>query len=205
MSQWNNTDTAANSVLWAVGGYNRTVNTANRDAFFGNTTPDAFIDGIAVGQFGATPNEVTAESAITHAGWVVRKEGTGGRAGRVTYETLVAMGSLTGDAEDVILKDLKVVFTLQPVNASANAGSAVTFTAAAVSAPTGTPVTYVWQRNSGSVFANLTNTGVYSGANTATLAISNVAGLNANQFRVLALASGANTVTSNAAVLTVTA
>ena len=31
---------------------------------------------------------------ITHAGWVLRTEGTGGRAGRVQYETLVAMGSL---------------------------------------------------------------------------------------------------------------
>lgn len=31
---------------------------------------------------------------VSHAGWVVRREGTGGRAGRVTYETLVAMGSL---------------------------------------------------------------------------------------------------------------
>jgi hypothetical protein len=31
---------------------------------------------------------------VAHAGWVVRKEGTGGRAGRVQYETLVAMGSL---------------------------------------------------------------------------------------------------------------
>lgn len=29
-----------------------------------------------------------------HAGWVLRKEGTGGRAGRVQFETLVAMGSL---------------------------------------------------------------------------------------------------------------
>lgn len=31
---------------------------------------------------------------VAHAGWVVRREGTGGRAGRVQYETLVAMGSL---------------------------------------------------------------------------------------------------------------
>ena len=29
-----------------------------------------------------------------HAGWVLRTEGTGGRAGRVQMETLVAMGSL---------------------------------------------------------------------------------------------------------------
>ena len=31
---------------------------------------------------------------ITHAGWVLRTEGTGGRAGRVQHEVLVAMGSL---------------------------------------------------------------------------------------------------------------
>lgn len=41
-----------------------------------------------------------------HAGWVVRTEGTGGRAGRVQHETLVAMGSIAGDGpDDVILKD----------------------------------------------------------------------------------------------------
>ena len=37
-------------------------------------------------------------SQITHAGWVRETIGTGGRAGRVNYETLVAMGSITGDA-----------------------------------------------------------------------------------------------------------
>ena len=36
----------------------------------------------------------SAYPQVTHAGWVVRREGTGGRAGRVQYETLVAMGSL---------------------------------------------------------------------------------------------------------------
>jgi len=136
MAQWKNTDNAANSVLWAVAGFKTTANAANRNAFFGNTTPDAFIDGIAAGQFGATPNEVTAESAIAHAGWVVRKEGTDGRAGRVQYETLVAMGSLTGDAEDIVLKDLKLVFTAQPQSVVTEAGEPVTFVAVAVSAPT---------------------------------------------------------------------
>jgi hypothetical protein len=33
-------------------------------------------------------------AGAAHAGWVLRTEGTGGRAGRVQYETLVAMGSL---------------------------------------------------------------------------------------------------------------
>lgn len=40
-----------------------------------------------------------------HSGWVLRTEGTGGRAGRVQYETLVATGTITGDGEDVIFKD----------------------------------------------------------------------------------------------------
>ena len=37
---------------------------------------------------------------IAHAGWVIRTEGTGGRAGRVQYETLVAMGSMSTDGSD---------------------------------------------------------------------------------------------------------
>ena len=45
-------------------------------------------------------------AAVAHAGWVVRTVGTGGRAGRVQYETLVAMGSMTGDAsDDNVFKD----------------------------------------------------------------------------------------------------
>ena len=39
---------------------------------------------------------------LTHAGWVRRTVGTGGRAGRVQQEVLVAMGSMTGDQADDI-------------------------------------------------------------------------------------------------------
>jgi hypothetical protein len=42
---------------------------------------------------------------ITHAGWVRRVVGTGGRAGRIQFETLVASGSISGDAEDTVAKD----------------------------------------------------------------------------------------------------
>jgi hypothetical protein len=43
---------------------------------------------------------------ITHAGWVRKTVGTGGRAGRVQYETLVAMGSISADAaDDLVLPD----------------------------------------------------------------------------------------------------
>ena len=41
-------------------------------------------------------------TTLTHAGWVRRTVGTGGRAGRVQQEVLVAMGSMTGDQADDI-------------------------------------------------------------------------------------------------------
>jgi hypothetical protein len=58
----------------------------------------------------ATANAVISGGGGTsgrgfHAGWVIRTAGTGGRAGRVQYETLVAMGSMTEDGEDSIFKD----------------------------------------------------------------------------------------------------
>ena len=41
-----------------------------------------------------------ASSSGFHAGWVRRTVGTGGRAGRISYETLVASSSIAGDQED---------------------------------------------------------------------------------------------------------
>lgn len=58
-----------------------------------------------------TSGAATAASALGsgnkgfHAGWVKKTVGTGGRAGRVQYETLVAMGTITGDAEDINFPD----------------------------------------------------------------------------------------------------
>lgn len=46
-----------------------------------------------------TPGSVHAGRAVAHSGWVVKKEGTGGRAGRVQYETLVA-GGISSDSTD---------------------------------------------------------------------------------------------------------
>jgi hypothetical protein len=62
-----------------------------------NTTAgDATIQGeTATGYVVSGGNKGTG---IAHAGWVLRTEGTGGRAGRVQYETLVAMGSLGQNA-----------------------------------------------------------------------------------------------------------
>ena len=39
---------------------------------------------------------------VAHSGWVLRKVGSGGRAGRVQFETLVATGTISGDAENTV-------------------------------------------------------------------------------------------------------
>jgi hypothetical protein len=51
----------------------------------------SFTGQTATGTVSVSANGTTG---VTHAGWVIRREGTGGRANRVTYETLIAMGSL---------------------------------------------------------------------------------------------------------------
>ena len=47
----------------------------------------------------------TDSREIAHVGWVKKTVGTGGRAGRVHYETLVAGSSMSGDAEDISTPD----------------------------------------------------------------------------------------------------
>ena len=52
---------------------------------------------------GALVDAITAATearSVAHAGWVKRTAGTGGRSGRIQYETLVAGSSITGDAAD---------------------------------------------------------------------------------------------------------
>ncbi len=70
MSQWKNDDSAANSVLWGVSGYKVVANAANRNAFFGNTTADALITGITVGQFGVDTTEMGVTSGALIEGIV---------------------------------------------------------------------------------------------------------------------------------------
>ena len=47
----------------------------------------------------------TDSREVAHIGWVKKTVGTGGRAGRVHYETLVAASSISGDAEDIATPD----------------------------------------------------------------------------------------------------
>lgn len=215
MAQWGNTDDAANSVLWAATSVKLAPNTTNQTALFGNTTADAFITGETIGQYGVDPSEVTASRAgakprPAHAGWVLRTEGSGGRAGRVQQEVLVAMSTITGDAaDDVVLPDYTLRFTTQPASATGDISNndVVLFTSLAASTPAGATIAYQWEANTGSGFANLSNGGAYAGVTTAQLSVTaNTVGLaNGTQYRVVARATGAANVTSSVATITVVA
>ena len=74
----------------------------NAGEAYNKDTIGVTIDG--AGGTGATAvANLTGQDATNkgaHAGWVLRTVGTGGRAGRLQMETLVAMGSITGDGAD---------------------------------------------------------------------------------------------------------
>lgn len=210
MAQWGNTDDAANSVIWAVTQYDKTANSVNQTAFYGNTTANAFVAGLTVGQYGVdTTEQVVARTSgahPTHAGWVVKSEGQGGRAGRVQYETLVAMGTITGDGEDTSFPDFLINITSQPANATANsaAGDVATFTVATSTVPAGKTVTFQWEANTGSGFANVANASIYANGTTATLSVFANTATDGTELRVVVSGTGATSVTSDTAVLTVT-
>ena len=186
MSQFGKTDQANNSPIWATALVNKTPNTVNQGNLFSNNSANAFITGATKGVFGVSTVESTASlGAVAHSGWVFRTVGTGGRAGRVHHETLIAGGFITGDVGNLAYPDCSVVFDLHPGNKSANNNSNTNFYVQAHTAPLGVTIAYVWQaaNTSNTTFANLTNAGVYSNVTTATLSISNVAGLNNYTYR----------------------
>ena len=212
MANWGNTDDAANSVLWATTQVKLTPNTVNQTNLFGNTTADAFITGETVGQFGVSGGEAQALRAgantkVAHAGWVLRTVGSGNRAGRVQNETLVAMKTITGDDEDVVIPDYKLNINTQPANASGNStnNDVTNISVVAASVPSGATITYQWQIWGGSSFANVSG-GSYSNSTTATLSIlaNTSPSLNGKIYRVQVGATGAANVNSGNAVLTIT-
>ena len=205
MPLWGKVDNAANSTIFAAAQVNKAPNSTNRDLLYSNTTADAFITNATVGQFGVDTKEVASANGVAHAGWVLRTVGTGGRAGRVFQETLVAMNSITGDGDDEGYPDYRIYIATQPASNAIGAGNAVSFIVSAATVPVGGTLSYEWQRQYGAVdWTSLTDTGVFSGTSTDTLEISNNATLNGNVFRVIIGEDGSNSVTSANATLTVT-
>lgn len=152
--------------------------------------------------YGVDENEMAAnkDTGAAHAGWNhVRTVGS-----RKITETLVAMSKngIISDAEDTEFEDFLISIATQPVSDSSATGEAVTFSVVAAITGSGGTLTYQWQEDSGSGFANITEAGVYSDVTTATLAISDNTGLDTNQYRCVVSATGADSVNSAAATLT---
>ena len=127
-------------------------------------------------------------------------------AGSYTVVVTNTAGSVTSAAAILTVNPAVVAPTIsaQPTSRSVTVGSSTSFTVAA----TGTaPLTDQWQRstNSGSTWSNLSNDTTHSGVTTLTLSVgATTTGMSGNQFRCV-VANSANSATSNAATLTVSA
>jgi hypothetical protein len=211
MALWGSVDNAANSDIAAlVQVSSNTQYAVNRTTLYNNTTANVFQKSaqgnVVVGQFGVASGEIQAanEGGLghpQHAGWVLRHEGKGLKAGRVWYETLVAMGSMSSDgSDDTQFRDYTLKINTQPSsNSSATAGN-LTFTVAATSVPTGATLTYQWQRNNGGWTNVAYSAGQYFNPTTLTLTANNITA-NGNVFRVMVMTTGANTVYSSNATI----
>ena len=112
MAQWGNTDDAANSVLWATTAVNKTPNTVNQTALFGNTTVGAFTAGEAVGQFGLGVAEVSVTGNTAVAQYIITNAGSGYNA-----NAAVTVANTTGGANTLA------------ANSTVTAGKVTTLTA----------------------------------------------------------------------------
>jgi hypothetical protein len=115
------------------------------------------------------------------------------------YRVVVTGTPQTRNSENATLTvNTAPAITSHPSNRYVCVGQATSFVVSA----TGAGLTYQWQLNTGSGFNNLSNTGVYSGVNTATLNIS-AAGTSMSdyQYRVIVSGTCAPAATSNAAAL----
>lgn len=201
MALWSNTDANTSVPKFAPSLVSLENTQDNSNLLFGNTTADAFVTGETIGVFGVDTNEqqATSNNAGGHAGWVLRTEGSGGRAGRIHTETLVAMGSMSSDAEDVVYPDYTISITSQPQAANNAAAGSVTFEVSAVTVPAGGSLSYQWSvdENGSETMVELT------GETAATLSLDNIA--TDNLYRVVVSVTGGNDVTSSNAALTIDA
>lgn len=208
MALWGNQDAASNSTIFAPTSVKLAPNSANRDNLFDNTTADAFITGVTVGQFGVDSNEIAVNPAVAHTGWVLRTEGSGGRAGRVMTEVLVA-GGIGGDAEDTVFADARITISSDPVSVSANssANESKTFSVGVSKVPSGATPTYLWYYSTVSGTTGFNTTAAVSGfsGQTTSSLTANSATLGANVWvKAVVSVTGGASVNSAAAKLTVT-
>ena len=171
MSSWGNYDNAANAPYWVVTQVSTGVNkaaaaptAANVALLYGNTTSDVYVTGETVGLFMADKFEVqAADSAIPATGWVLKTTGSGGRAGRVTWEVLACVSEVSNDAaatEDTTLVDAVVTFLTSPTGVQfvAGAGNNGTFSVTTSVVPENATLSYLWQYSTdGTTYADAAN------------------------------------------------
>ena len=97
MSSWAKTDAFGSAPLWALASVQKAPVSSNMGAaasgkLFNNATESNLITGVTVGLFNIAAGE---RFSGCHQGWVLKTTGTGGRASRITGETLVCMTSNT--------------------------------------------------------------------------------------------------------------
>jgi hypothetical protein len=224
MSSWGNKDAAANTPFWATAAVNLAPTSSNAAALFENTTADYFavdlenggtrFENETVGLFGVDAAEIQASSgghgSGAHTGWVLRTTGSGGRAGRVQQETLVALSNFTTDnngGDDALYPDAVITVTNPtalrgPISAASSANVSFSVVGTSVVPSTAT-LSYQWQvnNNSGGTWVNIdagtnVSTGqpgqmTKSGATTATLVL-DPTGTSANNYVFRAVITATN-------------
>ena len=178
MALYGKSDAASNVSVIVCSTVQATQNTANRTALYGNTTADAFVTGTTKGIFGVDVAEARAARAgantrVVTPGYQLRTVGSGGRAGRTTYETLAAVRLVSDASDDAVVPDFRLLVITQPSNATGDISNndIRTFTVVSDSTPPGATLTYQWQRWGGSSFSDLSNAGAYSNVATTTLSV----------------------------------
>lgn len=153
--------------------WTKTDTSANDKPKFLNATDKGNTHGVSVAEALVTP--------VTHTGWVKVTTGSGGRANRKQYETIVAMGTITSDnaGDNSVFPDPVITINGQPaaqtirIASGVNGGSPITLSVTSSVIGGGT-VTYQWQVSSdGSTgWTDVVDGAEISGATTNTLVLS---------------------------------
>jgi hypothetical protein len=222
MSSWGNNDNAANAPYWAVNSAiapanpNRAAPTAaNVALLYANTTANVYTAGETIGLFGIDSQEIDVLGDTgAHTGWVLKTQGQGGRAGRVQYETLVALSTLNSDGDAQLFPNVSITLATT-TSASVLANTSYANSASFVVTPTlvgntAAVLTYQWQVNtpSGSLgWTNVVNgtpaNTEYTGGTSATLVVRPAdTTVNNYRFRVTATAAvqGVSATSSNSTI-----
>jgi hypothetical protein len=222
MSSWGNNDNAANAPYWAVNSAiapanpNRAAPTAaNVALLYANTTANVYTAGETIGLFGIDSQEIDVLGDTgAHTGWVLKTQGQGGRAGRVQYETLVALSTLNSDGDAQLFPNVSITLATT-TSASVVANTSYANSASFVVTPTlvgntAAVLTYQWQVNtpSGSLgWTNVVNgtpaNTQYTGGTSATLVVRPAdTTVNNYRFRVTATAAvqGVSATSSNSTI-----